>query len=80
MALVNQKTGTRQGNANYVLYRLAAESGATCTSDSSAIGNPSCIFYAVTRGNNSLLCKTGVPSCVVDDTAGYGVLVEPSSL
>src|SRR5262249_21364168 len=25
MALVNQKTGSRQGQANYVLYRLAAQ-------------------------------------------------------
>ena len=32
MALVNEKIGSRQGNANYVLYQLAAKSGNSCTS------------------------------------------------
>src|SRR5262249_58511807 len=37
-ALVNQKTGSAQGNPNYVYYRLAAEAGAPC--DASAGGQP----------------------------------------
>ena len=36
MALVNQKTGQRQGNANYVLYPLAAQTGASCASNAAA--------------------------------------------
>src|SRR5439155_1063429 len=44
MALVNQKTGERQGNANYVLYKLASQPGIRCTSDSPAVTKPSCTF------------------------------------
>jgi subtilisin family serine protease len=36
IALVNQKTGQRQGNANYVLYPLAAQNGSSCTSNAAA--------------------------------------------
>jgi subtilase family serine protease len=36
MALVNQKMGSRQGNANYVLYALAKRPGASCNSNGSA--------------------------------------------
>ena len=40
MALVNQKTGSKQGQANYVLYRLAAQemlaSGNTSNTTSTA--------------------------------------------
>ncbi len=32
MAMVDQKTASRQGNANYVLYNLAAQAGANCAS------------------------------------------------
>ena len=54
MALVNQKTASRQGNANYTLYKLAAQSGASCTSS----GTPAstCIFYDVTTGTNAMPC------------------------
>ena len=33
VALINQKTGQRQGNANYALYKLAQSAGASCTSN-----------------------------------------------
>ena len=33
MAMVNQKTNERQGNANFVLYPMAAASGASCGSN-----------------------------------------------
>ena len=78
MALVNQKTASRQGNANYVLYRLAAESGSSCTSNSGAVGNSSCIFYDVTSGNNSVLCLPGLPNCSVASGTVSGVLIEPA--
>ena len=61
MALVNQKTGERQGNANYVLYKLAAKSGASCTS--SASESSSCIFNDVTTGTIAMPCKTNSPNC-----------------
>ena len=59
MALVNQKHG-RQGNANYVLYPLAAQSGASCNSSTAPVTNSSCIFYDVTVGNNSVICAGGL--------------------
>jgi hypothetical protein len=60
MALVNQKYG-RQGNANYVLYGLASQSG---------------VFHDVPVGSTiAMPCKNPSPNCTVttpDDT--YGVL------
>jgi subtilase family serine protease len=91
MALVNQKTGERQGNANFVLYPLAAAAAGNnknCASNSSAVSNSACIFYdiihghdttetAITPGNNAVACVTGSPNC--SGTAGYyyGILVNP---
>jgi hypothetical protein len=61
MALVNQKTGERQGNANYVLYKLAAQQPTA--------------FHDVTVGTNAVPCLTGSPNCtttIAGDT--YGIL------
>src|SRR5579859_6204724 len=78
MALVNQKTGQRQGNANYVLYKLAAQNGASCASNSAAVTNTSCTFYDTVTGNNSVACKGGTPNCSA--TSGQtGILVNPSN-
>jgi hypothetical protein len=52
MALVNQVTGSRQGQANYHLYPLAASQNvANCNSDAP---QPTCIFHDITQGNNSV--------------------------
>jgi subtilase family serine protease len=56
MALVNQRYGP-QGNANYVLYPMAAKSGASCNSSTAPVTNSSCTFYDVTVGNNSVICQ-----------------------
>ena len=76
MALVEQKTGSRQGNANYILYKLAAQPGASCNSSSGAGTN--CVFYDVTNGTIAMPCVTGSPNCnttfagdVVGVLAGY---------
>ena len=77
MALVNQKTGERQGNANYVLYPLAAKSGSSCTSNAamaSTANSSSCIFYDVVTGNNSVACVGGSPNCSNTTSGGYGIL------
>ncbi len=50
LALVEQKTGSRLGNANVVLYQLAQSK---YSSD----------FHDVTTGNNSVYCQTGSPDC-----------------
>ena len=60
-ALVNQKTGSRQGNPNPVYYSLAAsEYGASGDSScNSTLGNSagkSCIFYDVTQGDMDIPC------------------------
>jgi hypothetical protein len=64
-ALVNQKTGDRQGNPNFTYYKLAnTEYGLsgdkTCNS---TLGNgiaSTCIFNDVTQGNNDVPCSTDV--------------------
>jgi len=77
MALVNQKTGMRQGNANYALYKLAAGSGNSCDSSTVALTGNSCLFYDVTKGNNSVPCVAGSPNCgPAAAGATYGVLVD----
>jgi len=61
MALVNQKMGERQGNANYILYKLAAQ-------------QPNA-FHDVTVGTNAVPCLNGSPNCTITfagDT--YGIL------
>ena len=82
MALVNQKYG-RQGNANYVLYPLAAESGASCESDATmapTANSSSCIFYDIQTGNNSVACVADSPNCSNQSVSGvgYGILEVPS--
>jgi Pro-kumamolisin, activation domain/Bacterial Ig-like domain (group 3) len=85
MALVNQSQGAanptgRQGNANYVLYALAQNAGASCNSSlPGTITNTSCVFYDITKGNNSVECAAGSQNCSNTGTSGNGVLVEPST-
>jgi len=84
MALVNQKMALagqsgRQGNANYVLYNLAAQSGASCNSSTATSGANSCIFHDVTKGNDAVPCFAGTPNCGTAPAGGYGVLVDPNN-
>ena len=72
-ALVNQKTGERQGNPNPTYYSLAAnEYGASGDSScNSTLGNTassSCIFYDVTLGDMDLPCSNSNVNCF--DTSG----------
>jgi subtilase family serine protease len=61
-ALVNQRTGSAQGNPNYAYYRLAAVAGAVC--DSAAGDQPAsaCIFHNVTQGDIAVNCG-GAQNC-----------------
>jgi hypothetical protein len=83
MAMVNQKYG-RQGNANYVLYPMAAQTGANCASTSSmapTANASSCIFYDVqvgNSGNNSVACVAGSSANCNSGANDYGILVYPS--
>ena len=61
MALVNQKTSVRQGNANFVLYKLAQQFPSS--------------FHDVTTGTIAVPCQTGSLNCTTG-VAGdqYGIL------
>ena len=50
LALVEQKTGSRLGQADYVLYQLANSKYST-------------VFHDVTQGDNSVVCTSGSPNC-----------------
>ncbi len=68
MALVNQKTGSRQGQANFVLYPLAAaQSAANC--DASAGPQAPCIFNDITQGNNNVPGQAGASAAQGYDLA-----------
>jgi subtilase family serine protease len=84
-ALINQITASRQGNPNYVLYRLAAaEYGsnnnpnpgnlANCNSAMGSEVGGNCIFHDITRGNNDVVCTAGSPNCYALPGDAYGVL------
>jgi subtilase family serine protease len=66
MALVNQKTTSAQGNANYVLYKMA---------QSKTLANGFNDVNPATVGTIAMPCATGSPNCTTA-TAGdaYGVL------
>ena len=76
MALVNQQTGQRQGNANPVLYALAAMAGNTCPSSAATASNPGmCVFYDIAKGNNSVACQGGTPNCSNANGSQFGIEV-----
>src|ERR1017187_644502 len=86
-ALVNQKTGARQGNPNFVYYSLAAtEYGASGDAAcNSTLGNTigsSCIFYDVRQGDNDVDCVDthtfGTNNCYLPSGAN-GVLSTSNS-
>jgi hypothetical protein len=75
MALVVQKTGSRQGQANATLYKLAAmENMSQCNASSfTALAMSSgCIFNDVTIGNNSVPGELGYGTSSAQYRAGVG--------
>jgi len=93
MALINQKTGQRQGNANPSLYALGKnEAYASCDSAAGTSGastNTTCVFNDITLTtaangntptmNNSVPCSGGSPNCSKSNSGGFGVLVSNNS-
>lgn len=77
IALVNQKTGQRQGNANYVLYGLAAkDTNYTTGKCNASVGNTpaaTCVYNDVSKGNNSVACVAGSPNCSNTTASGFGI-------
>ena len=75
MAMVDQKTAARQGNANYILYSLAGQSGASCASAGAPAST--CVFYDVATGTNAMPCDATAPqpvNCGTPGSAGIGIL------
>jgi hypothetical protein len=54
MALINQKTHSRQGQPGYVLYRLAAKQDFSKCDGSGSSPSATCSFFDVTSGNNAV--------------------------
>jgi hypothetical protein len=79
MALVNQKTGQRQGNANVTLYSLAkSEVFSNCNSTGGTSGsstNTTCVFNDITKGNISVPCAGASTNCSKTTSGGFGVVV-----
>lgn len=77
MALVEQKVGAKQGNANTVLYQLAAaeygaSGNANCNSSKSGGPSATCVFYDVTAGDLDVNC-VGMQNCYLP-SGNVGVL------
>jgi Pro-kumamolisin, activation domain/Bacterial Ig-like domain (group 3) len=64
LALIEQKTGSRIGNANPVIYALGNSTAYYNTTNLS-------VFHDVTTGNNSDPCTAGTPNCQNGGTLGY---------
>jgi len=59
LALLEQASGSRLGNVNNVLYKLAAAKYST-------------VFHDITEGNNAVVCTQGTPDCGANGfTTGY---------
>ena len=80
MALIGQSEfnagrSRRQGNANQVLYKIAASPANSCDSSATPLtGSTTCAFYNVTHGNNSVPCAAGSPNCTITTGTTSGVL------
>ncbi|MBZ5661315.1 MAG: Ig-like domain repeat protein [Acidobacteriia bacterium] len=77
MALVNQESQSGgQGNANYVLYNLAAQpSQKSLKCDSSAGPAAACIFNDISVGTNTVPCAASTPNCQLTNSRDtFGVL------
>ena len=91
-ALVQQQTGERLGQPNYVLYAMAgreygtasatgacSSSGSTYDAPATAAPAANCIFYDVQVGTNSGVCASGSPDCAVVSGASYGIVADPTN-
>lgn len=72
MALVDQKTGSAQGNPNFIFYKLAAQTAASSCNSSSTPAS-TCVFNDVTNGTIAMPCASGSPDCAGSGQY-YGIL------
>ena len=64
LALIEQKTGGRIGNANPTIYALGNSAQYYNNGSTS-------VFHDITSGNNANPCTGGTPNCPYGDTEGY---------
>jgi subtilase family serine protease len=64
LALIEQKTGSRTGNANLTLYALGNNAAYFNTGSTS-------VFHDITTGNNSNPCTGGTVNCPNGGTTGF---------
>jgi subtilase family serine protease len=72
-ALVNQSTGSRQGNPNSVYYALAAGQAAStlnCNSSSGSTIASRCLFQDVTQGDMDVNCRGSINCYLPSGTNG----------
>lgn len=74
MALVDQQMGGRQGQADYVLYRLAStETFSQCNGSNTSVSPANtCTFNDTTSGNNCVPGEMGYPSSCTTYNSGTG--------
>ncbi len=91
MAMVNQSTQQRQGNANYALYFLAKNdanyTGGKCNSETGPAST--CVFNDVVQAantsgvewNNTVACASGSPNCSTASSSSspYGVIISSNN-
>ena len=63
LALVEQKNGAFQGQANYTLYKLAQNNSCDSSQQTNPAAPNSCVFYDVTSGNNKVPCAGSAAGC-----------------
>lgn len=71
LALVDQETGSTQGNPNFVFYKLAGKQTASSCNSSIAPAS-TCVFNDITSGTNAMPCASESPNCPGNTL--YGVL------
>jgi phosphodiesterase/alkaline phosphatase D-like protein len=75
MALVNQKMGSAQGNANAAFYALAARDTRSSCNSAFVSNGSACNFYDITYDDHSVRCSPNSPNCTEDYTGdSFGVL------
>ena len=74
LALVDQKMASRQGNPNFILYKLATQQPASsCNSTTGPAAN--CAFNDVTSGTIAMPCATGSLNCTTSNSGDqFGIL------
>lgn len=79
--IVQQQALARQGNPNPMLYKIAqSETFSSCNSTTMPLtGSTTCVFYDVTKLNNSVPCSgRSTTTCSSQTTGTNGVLVTAS--